>query len=362
MVVQKAYMALPYEMSGAMAKNRFRQEILWGLGKFLEIYSQKKDFTMIFDRVCDIEVHDDESYEFYQVKTQKTGRSFTFSQLLKREMEKKEPENQLSILGKLYLIKHKLSGVEKIKLGIVSNAPLVVKKKEYCYMSEEKICNFSDTIQKICFQILDEICDMHPDICTVLDLNNIFYAHTSMDLINPSDALLGKIVSFFHEVERGNPKKPLALLNVLKATINDKASYELPTSSYEELVKNKGITKTEFEKILDQYTDQIDLSVEKTLQFIDSYTAIYSEQSELKTCLSNIVSLLNRGNITLKNLEKRICDYRSTNIKDAAGTRAQFIKQAVLANIKFFPIEYTETEITAFVMLVFAREEERTYE
>lgn len=41
------YFKLPYDLSGSMAKNRFRNEMLWGLGKMFELYKADKDFTMV---------------------------------------------------------------------------------------------------------------------------------------------------------------------------------------------------------------------------------------------------------------------------------------------------------------------------
>lgn len=34
------YMNLPFDLSGSRSKNRFRNEILWGLKKILELYKQ----------------------------------------------------------------------------------------------------------------------------------------------------------------------------------------------------------------------------------------------------------------------------------------------------------------------------------
>ena len=35
MKLSEAYRTIPYDLSGSMSKNRFRQEILWGLSKCL---------------------------------------------------------------------------------------------------------------------------------------------------------------------------------------------------------------------------------------------------------------------------------------------------------------------------------------
>ena len=75
-------MKLPYDLSGSMAKNRFKNELLWGIHKILEVYTDEKNFNMVFDYVCDIEVHwENGQYEFYQIKTSNSGESYTQSKL-----------------------------------------------------------------------------------------------------------------------------------------------------------------------------------------------------------------------------------------------------------------------------------------
>ena len=44
---EQSYMKLPYDLSGAMAKNRFKNELLWGIHKILEVYTDEKKFNMI---------------------------------------------------------------------------------------------------------------------------------------------------------------------------------------------------------------------------------------------------------------------------------------------------------------------------
>lgn len=41
------YMNLPYDLSGSMSKNRFRNELLWGLKKMYELYKTNEDFVVV---------------------------------------------------------------------------------------------------------------------------------------------------------------------------------------------------------------------------------------------------------------------------------------------------------------------------
>ena len=78
------YMGLPCDLSGSRSKNRFRLELLWGISRMLELMESANDFTIVFDLVCDIEVHLDKGFEFYQIKTHKESQSkYTAKSLVK---------------------------------------------------------------------------------------------------------------------------------------------------------------------------------------------------------------------------------------------------------------------------------------
>ena len=48
-MLEDSYLKLPYDLSGSMSKNRFRNEMLWGLEKMFELYKTNQDFFMGFD-------------------------------------------------------------------------------------------------------------------------------------------------------------------------------------------------------------------------------------------------------------------------------------------------------------------------
>lgn len=50
------YLSINTSRSGRISKNRFRYEYLWGLSKIYELYIENKDFIVIFDNKCDIDV------------------------------------------------------------------------------------------------------------------------------------------------------------------------------------------------------------------------------------------------------------------------------------------------------------------
>ena len=98
-MLEDSYLKLPYDLSGSMSKNRFRNEMLWGLEKMFELYKTNQDFFMVFDYVCDIEAHLDGKIEFFQIKTNNAAKPYSITKIAKPDKSGK------SILGKLYAIK-----------------------------------------------------------------------------------------------------------------------------------------------------------------------------------------------------------------------------------------------------------------
>ena len=136
MKLSEAYRTIPYDLSGAVSKNRFRQEILWGVSKMFDLFD-KSDFCVIFDYKCDIEIHLGDCIEFYQVKTQKKQSPYNFTQLSK-------DDGGGSIIAKLFVLKDASCEATRIKCAIVANRFLKIKSKTY---SESEV---------IAFELLDE--------------------------------------------------------------------------------------------------------------------------------------------------------------------------------------------------------------
>ena len=60
--VVDVYTKIPYDLSGSISKNRFRQELCWGISKMFDLFD-KEDFCVVFDYKCDIEIHFNDSIE-----------------------------------------------------------------------------------------------------------------------------------------------------------------------------------------------------------------------------------------------------------------------------------------------------------
>lgn len=123
MLLNEVYRTIPYDLSGSLSKNRFRQEILWGVSKMFDLFD-KPDFCIIFDYKCDIEVHLKDSIEFYQIKSQKAQRPYNFTELSK-------VDGTGSTIGKLFVLKDASCPEMRIKCALVWYVNLLKLKHEF---------------------------------------------------------------------------------------------------------------------------------------------------------------------------------------------------------------------------------------
>lgn len=350
----QSYMKLPYDLSGSMAKNRFKNELLWGIHKMLELYTDEKEFNMVFDYVCDIEVHwEGEQYEFYQIKTSNSGEGYTQSKLTK--IGKKEK----SVLAKLYILKYDFEGdKDKVKLAIVSNKPF----KDSCnklYNKSEKL-EFNSLDSKIKNSIEESLKEeMKID---KVDFNNMNFIYTTIDLINPKNTLTGEIVNFFSDVLKVQIKKPDVLYSVLLDKISQKAEYELKVNTYDELMEKKSISKENITEIFNKHIDISNNSVEKAKEYIEKqYNDNYGEKIKMIVALSSVVQKINISNM-LKKMEKEIIKYINNNNKILDDSLNNIIDKLHKKYKEKFGIEYSDEEIKSFLILILMKREEEMYE
>ena len=251
------YGKIPYELSGATAKNRFRLEMLWGASKMFDLFDED-DFCVVYDYKCDIEIHLSNSLEFYQIKTHKVQEPYRFTQISKRDKTGK------SIFGKVYLLKNAKSSSIPIKVAIVSNTFLKIDKTIYSESETLHFCDLDDsTKKKICKELSKEL-------GAGINLDNIDFIYTSMNLLDPDNDLKGKIVGSFEKIMGCEPEKPNALYRLIKDTVESKACYEMKSNDYSELVKHKGITKKELQEMLRKHTTYTDNATKKASDFISN--------------------------------------------------------------------------------------------
>lgn len=351
---RQSYMKLPYDLSGSMAKNRFKNELLWGIHKMLELYTDEENFNMVFDYVCDIEVHwENGEYEFYQIKTSNSGESYTQSKLIKKGKKEK------SFLAKLYILKHDFDeDKDKIKIAIVSNKPFK-DSDNILYNNIEKL-EFNSLDIRIRNRIEKSLkSEMKID---KVDFNNINFIYTTIDLIKPKNTLTGELVNFFSDVLKVQIKKPAALYSVLLDKISQKAEYELKVNTYDELIEKKSISKESIIQLFNKHIEISNNSVKKAKENIEKmYTDNYGKKINMIVALSSIVQKMNLSS-TLKRLEKEIIEYINGNVEILENNLNIIIDTLYQKYKEKFDIEYSDEEIKSFLILILMKREEEMYE
>lgn len=350
----QSYMKLPYDLSGSMAKNRFKNELLWGIHKILELYTDEKKFNMVFDYVCDIEVHwENGQYEFYQIKTSNSGESYTQSKLTK--IGKKEK----SVLAKLYILKHNFEeDKDKIKIAIVSNKPFKDADNILYNNTENLEFNVLNTEIK---NSIEKSLKAELEIDKV-DFNNMNFIYTTIDLINPKNTLTGELVNFFNDVLKVQIKKPTVLYSVLLDKISQKAEYELKVNTYDELIAKKSISKESITELFNKHIEISNNSVKKAKENIEKmYNDNYGKKVNMIVALSSIVQKMNSSN-TLKKLEKEIVKYINNNVEILENNLCNIVETLYLKYKEKFEVEYSDEEIKSFLILILMKREEEMYE
>jgi hypothetical protein len=348
-------MKLPCDLSGSRSKNRFRNEMLWGLEKIYNIYESENDFVMVFDYVCDIELHLNESMEFYQIKTSSKGSPYSIKKI-------SGPDAQgNSILGKVYVLKNIIDNEEgdlKSKIAIVVNTPLkTADKKIKSSVKEFELVNLDEKSMELVNENLKKELNIEEDI----DLNSSYYIFTSMDLFEPSNSLIGQTVNFFMKITGEEPKKVVTLYRALSDTIAVKANYELQCNDYSEVISKKGITKSEFNTIIKKYINVADESTKKAKTKINEIYDGFRDNTKMNIALGKIVKELTI-NKQLKKIEEMIAQYINEHLEELDKTFEETTEILIEIFSNEFTLEYTTDDKKALVILVLVRYGEGVYE
>ncbi|AMB99834.1 hypothetical protein AWM75_07590 [Aerococcus urinaehominis] len=315
------YMNLPLDLAGSRTKNRFRVELLWGISKLIDAHEKDGDYTLIFDFKCDIELHYEDGVEFYQVKTMSRG-NYNLKKLTNRT------GNSNSILGKLYAL---YTPSEKVKLAVVCNKYLKVGKNEDL-RSEVCLGELNKESLKLIKQKLIEELDIKD-----VSLENTFYICDGTDLNKPHHALLGKLVESFEKIKHEEPNNPNALYRLVSETAQQKACYEENITTYEDVKKLKGISRAEFDKMLESHRKKSLTGIELTRKYISGLPV--NERRRYNMALTDLLN--NEHSHDLRNLEVSIFDYILSN-EDLIIDEDSLISNLSAEFDKEFTVEYSQ--------------------
>lgn len=347
--VPNSYLELPYDLAGSRSKNRFRVELLWGISKMLDLMGGKQDFVAIFDYVCDVEFVFENGFEFYQIKSKSDVEShFTCTSLSRKE----SPNSNNSILGKLYLLRSASS--QTVKLAIVSNVALKVGKKIIADDEYELLSLSEPDQQKIIDVLKDEL-----KVQTV-DLSQVYYIHVHINLKDPEYEVKGKLITCFNKIMGVEPRNPNALYNLVRASVRDRACFEFRKEEQKQvadIVKNKGITRREFEELLKEHAQDERTGIGLLKDFI-AHTKGILRQRSYNIALTKILKLRMTSK-ELMRLEQELvaalfdCDGSDEIPKLVEELRERYDRE--------FSTEYSEEEKIIFIALVVCRFAEGGY-
>ena len=337
--VADIYAKIPYDLSGSMSKNRFRQELCWGISKMFDLFD-KEDFCVVFDYKCDIEIHFDDSIEFYQIKTHKIQSPYKFSDL-------KRHKEESSIIAKLFMLKDTSSPETPIRCAIVSNVFFQVGRVT---ISDKEFFSFDELDEKsratVKAALSEELSREN------VDLKNLYYIYTSMNLLDPQNDIIGKITGSFEKIKGCEPVKPNALYRLIVDTVTEKACYELSSQDYAELIRRKGITKAELNKMLEHHMEKTDNSVSLVQEYIERKQVTIGEKRKLKQSLAKIVEA-ECESLELQTKQQTLFKYIDTISTDVSFEE---MAEALLSRYSTtFPIEYSQTDRYVFILLVIKR-------
>lgn len=285
------YAEVKPDLSGSRTKNRYRIEVLWGLDRLLEMVRQEGDFAVVFDYLCDVEVHSDESIEFHQVKTKKSG-GFSYSWLC--VPKKGTSGNKESVLLTLYKLKEVEEAGKVTNLMLVANGPLSINREGVApEPGVYSFTGFPDTVKnKICEALAVQL-KLTPD---EIDLENVFYRYEELPLEGRmKEAVQGKLVSVFNEVTGAECERPSAMFRALEDLAQDRASVVKEFSELDEVIAAKGITRNELEKVFDQHHQRSDRAVERACEWVEGLPVI--SQFGLKKAIAEVAQTRSRSTL-----------------------------------------------------------------
>ena len=334
------YLSLPHDLSGSRSKNRFRAELLWGVSKILDLMEEDQDFTMVFDYACDIEVHYENGFEFFQIKTHDRCKSYTTKRLTKVKGEN-------SILGKLYvLVRDRFPG--EVRVAVVSNVPYSSMPAD---MLVNCFLNLPDKDQKEITMALKE--ELRIDS---IDLSKLFYVQTNMDLEHPDDAIRGKLTLAFEKIKKCEPTNPNALYRLIVDTVSEKACYEYSAIDYNEVLRLKGLTRKQFDELLDLHAEKSKTGISAATKYIDQLPNI-RDRMIYKRSLPNVLKLLSTS-WSIKEIESEIAKFL---LQNDVGNMDSAIDILISKFNDRFPVEVSQVDKAVIYIVVIKRFEDGVY-
>jgi hypothetical protein len=242
----------PRERSGSISASRFDFQKDWSICKLIECHQASSDYVIIFDWHEDLIIMDSEydpkSVSFYQIKGKKSD-NWTLKQLIESKTAK-DGTLLLSIIGKLYDCKSKFD-LETISLNFVSNARFSVRLADQSTSkAKNEICiiELSDTDKST---LRSKIKEEHGLTTDPIYENITFLKVLDLSLEGSKAHTQGKIADFLESLKPGGKFNLPSVYRMLFDEVRRRTNYDIDIVAYQDLLSNKAIGKSQFEKIID---------------------------------------------------------------------------------------------------------------
>jgi hypothetical protein len=244
----------PREDSGAPVSDRFQYQKDWALCHLLRLHADNVDYLMAFDIHDDVVIFQPEQSPnkicFYQVKTKKTGETWTKGKLIERP--KGKDGNPLpSIVGKMYsnvLLFADYAQCSTFLSNVPCKLELSPDGKQAVLLSDVRT-PFENLPKKYRTDISEAVKQEHLLTADPILEKMLWFELSELPLEGHSTHTKGKLAEFLEARKPGKYNTPLAY-KTLSDELKRRNDYNRRNLRFSEMVKFKAIGRSEFEKIL----------------------------------------------------------------------------------------------------------------
>lgn len=162
----------------------------------------------------------------------------------------------------------------------------------------------------------------------------------------------------FEKVKGSEPVNPNALYRLVFDAVSEKACYEFDANDYEQIKKFKGISRNEFDRMLDAHLSNEKTGINQTRDYINQIKGIHEKKS-YKDALNSLLPKMARSRV-LQNMEimmaKTLMEYSEiSDVEEAIDILTDSYHDK-------FPVEYSNAEKTVCYMIVIHKYVEGGYD
>jgi hypothetical protein len=177
-----------------------------------------------------------------------------------------------------------------------------------------------------------------------------------MDLEHPDDAVRGKLTLAFERIKKCEPTNPNALYRLIVDTVSEKACYEYSAADYDEILRLKGLTRKQFDELLDLHAEKSKTGISAATEYIDQLPNI-RDRMIYKRSLPNVLKLLSTSWL-IKEIESEIAQFLWEN---DVGNMETAIDLLITRFNDRFPVEVSRADKAVLYIVVIKRFEDGVY-